>query len=1036
MMKFYSQPGKDLFLLLIFVFLAGHIKSANAQYFGQNKVQYEAFNFKILKTDHFNVYFYPEEEQAAKEAARMAERWYARYAKFFDHELSGRQPLILYATSAQFAQTNAIQGQLGEGTGGVTEPLKRRIVLPFGGSLAETNHVIGHELVHAFQYDITGQGRGELGGMAPSLNRLPLWFVEGMAEFLSLGPIDPNTAMWMRDAVKTMKKLPKVSDLENPKYFPYRWGQALLSYISGRWGDQAIPEMLKRGGVLGDMNKTIKAVLNTTPDSLSNDWHEALKEYYDPFYKRTEEPKKIARMLIGKSDKGGDLNIAPVLSPDGENVIFFSEKSLFAIDLFLADAKTGRIKRKIVSNELNPHFESLEFIYSSGTWSPDGEQVAFAAISQGRPILSFLNIRRDKIVREIKFKQLGSILNPSWSPDGRYIAFSAMVGGLSDLYIYDLQTDSLRRITNDSYADLQPDWSPDGRQIAFVTDRYSTDLKDLKPGNYQLSLYNPGTNEFSLVEGFPSGEHINPQWSPDGRSIYFISDQSGIANIYRKDLESGQIYQITNLYTGVSGITALSPAFSVATKANHLAFSAYIDSKYYIYSMDSLQTAPETVAQDTSIVSIDTSTSPVVLPEGDPSVLPPRYRATKELLALQDNPRIGLGYSRNTKVVNYGGGLALTYIGQPYLGAGVSRFGTLLGGGASAYFSDMLGNRNLYTMLQVQSGGGFTDIAGMLGYQNLTHRWNWGAVVQQIPYVLQGYGAGYAQQNGNLVYVEQVSRAVQTERDVTGFTSYPFNEASRIELAAGFQNFTFKNEVQTTVFDAASGAQLSRHTQKFPAPSALNLATASVAYVYDDSYFGATAPLLGQRFRIEAAPNVGNITYYTALFDYRKYVMPLKPFTFAFRALHYGRYGKNSEDSRFYELFLGYQSLVRGYDYNSFSAGECGTGGCSALNRLFGSKLAVANFELRFPLLGAFGIGPGFYGYFPIDTGVFYDAGVAWTKEIKPNFLGGSRKPVTSYGPFVRINVFGYVVAEIDYVKPVDRPNKGWYWEFSLNPGF
>jgi hypothetical protein len=100
---------------------------------------------------------------------------------------------VLYASHPDFEQTNVIQGELGEGTGGVTEPLKRRIVLPLAGPLADTDHVIGHELVHAFQFDITSRAGSSAG--QNGAQRLPLWFIEGMAEYLSLGPTDPNTAM-------------------------------------------------------------------------------------------------------------------------------------------------------------------------------------------------------------------------------------------------------------------------------------------------------------------------------------------------------------------------------------------------------------------------------------------------------------------------------------------------------------------------------------------------------------------------------------------------------------------------------------------------------------------------------------------------------------------------------------------------------------------------------------------------------------------------------------------------------------------------
>ena len=77
-------------------------------------------------------------------------------------------------------------------------------------------------------------------------------------------------------------------------------------------------------------------------------------------------------------------------------------------------------------------------------------------------------------------------------------------------------------------------------------------------------------------------------------------------------------------------------------------------------------------------------------------------------------------------------------------------------------------------------------------------------------------------------------------------------------------------------------------------------------------------------------------------------------------------------------LYLGYPGLVRGYDSNSFETGECGNqpdGSCPAFDRLVGSRLAIANAELRFPLWGGFG-GDNFYGPIPVELAFFTDAGV------------------------------------------------------------
>ena len=171
-----------------------------AQYFGRNKVQYSTFDFKVIQTEHFDVHYYERERVAAMDAARMAERAYARLSKVLNHEFRERKPIILYASHSDFQQTNALNEPPGEGTGGVTDFQRNRAVMPFTGSYAEFEHVLQHEMAHQFQYDTWSRGRSGAGLATIMAIDPPLWFAEGMAEYLSLGPINPETAMWLRDA--------------------------------------------------------------------------------------------------------------------------------------------------------------------------------------------------------------------------------------------------------------------------------------------------------------------------------------------------------------------------------------------------------------------------------------------------------------------------------------------------------------------------------------------------------------------------------------------------------------------------------------------------------------------------------------------------------------------------------------------------------------------------------------------------------------------------------------------------------------------
>ncbi|HEX5716989.1 MAG TPA: peptidase S9, partial [Thermoanaerobaculia bacterium] len=118
-----------------------------AQYFGRNKVQWESFDWQVLKTEHFDIYYYPEEEAAVRDTARMAERWYARLRQVFERDFLERKSIVLYADQSDFQQTTVVRGLIGQGTGGVTEGLRTRVVLPLTGNYEDTDHVLGHELV-------------------------------------------------------------------------------------------------------------------------------------------------------------------------------------------------------------------------------------------------------------------------------------------------------------------------------------------------------------------------------------------------------------------------------------------------------------------------------------------------------------------------------------------------------------------------------------------------------------------------------------------------------------------------------------------------------------------------------------------------------------------------------------------------------------------------------------------------------------------------------------------------------------------------
>ncbi|HJW31438.1 MAG TPA: basic secretory protein-like protein, partial [Saprospiraceae bacterium] len=495
---------------------------ANAQLFGQNKPRYRTFDFHVLETPHFGIHYYAKNKEAIGRLGDWAEEWYGKHQQIFRDSFTSRNPVIIYNSHSEFQQTNAIYGDIGIGTGGVTEGFKNRVVLPFTMINQQTQQVLGHELVHAFQYHkiINGDSTS-----LESLANLPLWMVEGMAEYVSLGRIDTYTAMWMRDAVLN-NDVPNIKKLSSYKYFPYRYGQAFWAFFSGTYGDDMIEPFFQATAKYG-LDAALATVLNTNQEDLGGQFTESLKTYYAPYLGDDTKENYIGKKIIS-DENAGRLNVSPVISPDGKYVIFLSDKNVFSTDLYLADAREGKILRKINSLLRDSHVDEYSFFESAGTWSPDSKQFAFVGYVKGRNVILVKDPKNGKTKNEIRIPNIDAIANPAWSPDGKEIAFSGMVDGQTDLYAYNLKSKKTRQLTHDAFSEVYPDYSPDGADIIFSSDRKTFEQKKVHgKWNLHLSKLHLADNTITDYDQiFPGADCINPCYDPQGR-VYFVSDRDG-----------------------------------------------------------------------------------------------------------------------------------------------------------------------------------------------------------------------------------------------------------------------------------------------------------------------------------------------------------------------------------------------------------------------------------------------------------------------------------------------------------------------------
>ena len=1012
---------KYKFFALIYIFLLTNI---HAQYFyGPNKPGYKTIDYKFYYTPHFEIYHYFTNDSVLNTFAESAEQWYRRHLMIFRDSFKTRNPIIIYANHADFQQTNAIMGNIGIGTGGVTEALKNRVVLPVMESAAQTDHVLGHELVHAFQYRLM---LGEDSNQMRNIRNIPIWMIEGMAEYLSIGSVDANTAMWMRDAIIN-NDFPSLEDLTRSyKYFPYRYGEAFWAFITGLRGDTIIKPLFDLTTKIG-YERAIDSLTHLNEKALSNSWKTETKKFYFSFLKDTVE-KPVGKKILSKKNSGA-VNIAPSLSPDGKFVAFVSEKDLFTFDLYLADAYTGKIIHQLSSTIRDNKIDDFNFLESGGTWSPDGKYFAFVIYSKGKNKLLIINVQKTRKIEDYEIPGVDAFSNPSWSPDGNTIVVSGLNEAVTDLYSFNLKTKKVENLTHDSYSNTLPGWSNDGKYIAFSTDKPSESITDSSARGYNIALLNMQTRKINILPIFPGAHNLNPQFSPDNKWIYFLSDADGFRNLYRYSLDSGKVYRLTQLITGICGITEFTPAFSIDREKGNVIYTHYYKSEYNLYQASDTSFKPQLLSAD----SVNFAAAH----------LPPFMRTSiniidENITGIHKQPLLP---TDSFKAVPYKPKFQLDYVGGTSMGIGVNSFyGTGMAGSVDMLFSDMVGNYQLYSSLSLN--GEIYDFAGAVSFMNNKNKINWGLSLSHIPYRYSYYGEGLdsLQSSNKYIPVDKVSIYNYRifEDALTLFAVRPITQTTRVEAFSSFAYYSHRLDRFNYYYDASGSYITQSIDRNLPTEKGFTLETVGTAYTLDNAYMGIASPLRGQRFRAETDYYYGEMSFVNFLIDIRKYIF-LNPFCIASRIYFDGRYGSSSTNDVVRALYIGWPWFVRGYDNYNYSSSQDAS---NLISQLFGSRMAVANLEFRIPFTGPERLCLIPFKYFFSELSFFIDGGLTWDSQHPVSLdrnadLAVYHVPLASYGVSFRVNLFGYMVLEPYYAIPMQKDGSK-YANLGLNflPGW
>lgn len=958
---------RPLSVLLALLFLAAPAYGQYGYHFGRNKIQYEDFDWHVLKTEHFDIYYYPEMQELAEHGAHFAEEAYAELQNRFNFSLVHRVPMIFYSSNIHFKQTNTTPGFIPDGVGGFFEFLKGRVVIPANGNIHRFRRVVRHELVHVFTYaKVLRVMRDHR--MTPD-RFLPLWFTEGLAEYWSGDP-DYQHEMILRDALFSNYLVP-LEDMDRiaGSYLMYKQGEALFRFLSQTYGEEKILAFIENFWKSKDFREVMEMTLREDFLAVSERWDTWLKEQYYPDLEEAELSTLIAG---GLATQGFNAKPTFYRKKDGTRKVYFVANktgytNVYAVTL---DSLYQPLDEPevLIRGERTDRFEAFHLFESRLSVSSDGK-LAFVTKSGEQDVIHVYDLEADELGPTYRFDGLVAVYSPDWSPDGERLVFSSIdESGFNDLYIYDTAGGGLQKLTNDTYDDRDPAWSPDGRYVAFSSDRTSVG-KDFA---YNLFAYDLEARTIQYVTFGPQHD-FSPRWSPEGDQIVFTSARPdstgryGAQNIWaaefrpssdeplelaaagEKALVAPKVPRTARRLTNITA-AAFDPLWTEDDQIVFTSFEHYRFTVRHLPDADSLFAAP----RQTKPIALDEAGghwafARVGLGESEKKRLPYRRKYTLDVAqgGVQQNPLWGTT------------------------------------GGAVLAFSDLMGDDHWYVALY-NSARGQRDLLKSMNFALTRVQLHRRTNVSYGAFRYGGLRYDITDPDANSVY----PLFWETMYGGWGGISYPLSMFKRVEVST---SFSWSDK------EVGFGQDIDRQ--------ALLLSNA-VSLVHDNTLFGMNGPIDGWRANLTAGYTTdvlySNVNYFTLTADLRHYLRIGRQLTLASRAL--GRVNQGREARLF---ILGGSWDLRGH-------------------RLFsirGKKMWFTSHELRFPIVNA----PSVYlpilapfGVANLRGALFVDAAHVWNDGYYDRRTLPLAQPLTTgqtlgaAGLGFRVNLFGGFVLRYD----------------------
>jgi len=516
---------------------------------GPNKVIAHSLQWKIARTAHFDIHFTRDSAPWVPFAAKTAEAAYDRLTRALGVVPSERTSLFLFPNHNIFEENNI--ADVDEGTGGVTEAFKNRIIVFSDGTRSWMEDVITHEFSHVLQFEILYGGFWKSARLLKS-PLYPLWVMEGEAEW-GTGEMDRvQEDLVLRDAALD-GTLPSLFELHGFNHLKphqvtlaYKSGASAIRFLAEKYGPDFPGKLLKAMRDRFDVPTLVSELTHKDFKAFNTQWREHLRAHYAAQAARLalKDPETFGARLTAPPPLPA-FDEAPALSPDGGFLAFITDRR-GPPEVAVMDLKSGAVR--FLAGRPSDRIEYVHAEQHALSFSADGRWLAFVGEKEQRDYLYLYDLKRDRFRRiRTPFEQIRS---PVFHPSEDRLVVVGLKDGVNDLYEISSRGRLLRRLTDTAEDKSGPAWSPDGRSIA-----YSVEVQTGTRFERDLALLDVNTLAVRRVTSLP-GRETSPVWTPDGKSLIFVGDAlENVRNLYRLDLAHGRTLLLTRVTGGISSPT-------------------------------------------------------------------------------------------------------------------------------------------------------------------------------------------------------------------------------------------------------------------------------------------------------------------------------------------------------------------------------------------------------------------------------------------------------------------------------------------------